>query len=296
MGAILRDCSPALAAALAGGQPLWRADLFSITLRDGVTVLNWCAWDSDLICGGVTYASRKPWIERSTWNVANTCEVPTLTARLLALNDGFAGGANIKTQIVGGLFDGAAFLLSRAFMASPGNADALGSIALFGGVVGGVEIVGSTAKLSIKGKVNTLDQNVPHNLYQVGCNHAFCDAGCTLSRASFTGSFAAGAAPTPSFIPWSGAPPVNAANYQNGTLTMTSGAGAGQSRGIAQASAAGLTLSYPLYIAPAPGDAFTAFQGCDKSFNSGSGQSCTDRSNTLNYRGFPFIPPPNTAY
>ncbi|HEX3916531.1 MAG TPA: DUF2163 domain-containing protein [Caulobacteraceae bacterium] len=296
MGSILRPCSPALAAALAAGAPLWRADLFSFTLADGVTVLNWSSWDGPLTCAGVANASQRPWIERSNWNVANTLEVPSLACRLVALGDGFAGGAQIKLQIHNGLFDGASFLLSRAFMTAPGDADALGAIALFGGKVGGVDIIGTTATLTIKGKVNDLEQNVPRNLYQIGCNHAFCDAGCTLSRASFTAAFTAGAAPTPVFIPWSGSPPGNATSYQNGTLTMTGGPASGQRRMIATADSTGLTLAYPLYQTPAPGDAFTAFQGCDKTLNSGSGQSCTDRANTLNYRGYPFVPPPNTAY
>jgi len=296
VSALLRPASPALAAALAGGAPLWSADLFVLTLAAGAGAYNWTSWDSDLALAGVTYASASPWLTRSSWNVTSTVEVPSLTVYLRALDAPFAGGANLKTQIHNGLFDGAAFLLSRAYMTAPGAVAALGAVLLFGGFVGGVDIVGTTATLQIKGKVNNLDQNAPRNLYQVGCNHAFCDAGCTLSRAAFTASFAVGAAPTAAFIPWSGAAPGNATNYQNGTLTLASGAAAGQSRTIAQATGAGLALAYPLYAVPAPGDAFTAFQGCDKTFDSGSGQSCTDRSNTLNYRGFPFVPPPNSAY
>jgi uncharacterized phage protein (TIGR02218 family) len=296
MAALLRQASPALAAALAGGAPLWGADIFAVTTLAGGPTLTWCAWDRDLTVDGVVYASKAPWLERSSWNVANTLQVPTLTVRLRALDDGFAGGANIKAQIVGGLLDGAGLLFSRVFMTAPGAATALGALPLFGGKIAGVEIVGSTATLSVKGKVNDLDQTVPRNLYQVGCNHAFCDAGCALSRAAFTAAFAVGAAPTAAFIPWSGAAPAGAASYQNGTLTFTGGAAAGQSRTIAQATAAGLLLAYPLYAVPAPGDPFTAFQGCDKTFNSGSGQSCTDRGNTLNFRGFPFVPPPNSAY
>jgi uncharacterized phage protein (TIGR02218 family) len=295
MSALLRSASPELAAALAGGVQLWRADIFAVTLLGG-TMQNWCTWDCDLTVAGVLYASKAPWLERSSWNVSNTMEVPTLTLRLRALDTSFAGGADIKTQILGGLFDGASLTFSRVFMTSPGAVSALGALPLFAGKIAGVDIAGTTATLSVKGKVNDLDQNVPRNLYQVGCNHAFCDPGCTLSRASFTAAFTVGGAPTATFIPWNGAAPGNATNYQNGTTTITGGAAAGQSRTIAQATSAGLTLAYPLYSTPAPGDAFTAFQGCDKTFNSGSGQSCTDRANTQNYRGFPFVPPPNSSY
>lgn len=296
MSALLRSASSELQAALAGGVRLWRADLFAFTLAGGAP-LNWTSFDTDLAVGGSTYASKAPWLERTNWNVANTMQVPSLTVYLRAFNSGFNGGAQVKTQIHNGLFDGAAFLLSRAFMTSPGAAGVVGMVGLFGGEVGGVDITGSTATLTIKGKTNLLDQFAPRNLYQIGCNHAFCDPGCTLNRAAFTAAYAAGAPGlTSTFIPWSGSPPANAAAYTSGTLTMTSGAASGQSRTIAQADGSGLTLVYPLYQTPATGDAFTAFQGCDKTFDSGSDQSCTAYDNAQNYRGYPFVPPPNAAY
>lgn len=295
MSALLRPASTALANALAGGVELWAADLFTFTLADGVTQYHWTTWDTDLVSSGVTYSSKAPWLSRSSWSVVNTLEVPTLTVSLLALNSGFGGGGSIKTQIHNGLFDGASVLFSRAFMLTPGAPDVLGAIPLFGGKVGPIDLIGTEATITVKGKVNDLDQNVPRNLFQIGCNHAFCDAGCTLNRASFTSTFFVGVTPGATFIPWSAAP-ANPGLYNGGTFALTGGAGAGQRRTISAANSSGLFLSYPLAIVPAAGDAFTAFQGCDKTFNSGSGQSCTDRSNTQHYRGFEFVPPPNAAW
>lgn len=296
-----RTLSPALATALAGGVPLWRADLFDFTLIGG-SVYRWTTWDSDLTASGHVYSSRfdvstgNPFIKRTKWNLTNTMAVPSLDVTLLALNGGFAGGANIKTQIHNGLFDGASVLLSTAFMSTPGNTSALGVVPVFSGYVGGVTIEGGQAKITVKGKNNNLDQYAPRHVYQVGCNHAFCDSGCTLNRVTFTTAYNVGTGPTPSFVPWASSPS-NPARYTSGTLTMTSGAASGQSRTIIQANASGLTLAYPLYELPAAGDSFTAFQGCDKSFNNaGSVQSCTAYANTNNYDGFPFVPPPGTAY
>jgi len=291
---ILRAASPALAAALQGGVPLWSAELFTFTLVAGAPTFRWTSFDGDLVAGGQTYLSRKPWLTRSKWNVTNTMEVPSLTVKLAALNDGFNGGVSIKAQIHNGLFDGASFLLSRAYMTTPGDTTALGTIDLFGGEVAGLTLIGSLATITIKGKVNKLNQYVPRNVYQIGCNHAFCDPGCTLSRASFTSSYTVGSSPSVSFIPWTSTPS-SPARYTGGTITFTSGPASGESRNISKADGTGLTLSYPLYVAAAPGDGFTAFEGCDKTFNSGSGQSCTDRSNTQHYRGFEFVPPPNAA-
>ncbi len=296
MSALLRDASPALAAALASGQRLWSADIYVVTLVDGTTVLRWTTWDRDLTYSGDDYSSKAPWVNRSAWKVTNTMEVPTMQLRLMALNDGFAGGASIKSQIHQGLLDGSNVLMSRVYMTTPGGADALGAVDMFGGGVAGIDLDGITADIAIKGRVNDLDQYAPRNLVQVGCNHAFCDAGCTLNRATFTTGYTVGASSTSTFIPWSGSPPANATNYQGGNVAMTTGVASGARRTVAKADASGLTLSYPLYDVPAPGDGFDAFEACDKSFNSGSGQSCTDRSNTQHYRGFEFTPPPSAAF
>ncbi|MBE7190375.1 phage BR0599 family protein, partial [Jatrophihabitans endophyticus] len=52
-----------------------------------------------------------------------------------------------------------------------------------------------------------------------------------------------------------------------------------------------LALAYPLTAAPAAGDAFTVYQGCDHRL-----ATCqTQFANQANFRGFPFIPPPTLA-
>lgn len=292
--AILRQANAALALALLGNQELWRADLFEFYLSDGVTEFDWAAWSADLVVGIKTYQSKAPWLKRSKWNVTYTMEVPSLVVYLMALNDSFAGGASIKAQIHNGLFDGAKFALRSLFMQTPGVVGDLGDVALFDGKVAGIDLIGSMATITIKGRSNDLDQYAPHNIYQIGCNNAFCDADCTLARATFTASYVVGASPTNLFIPWASVPG-SPTNYIHGTLVMTSGAASGARRTIEDADSSGLTLAYPLYATPAAADTFTAFEGCDKSFDSGSGRSCTDRSNTQNYDGYEFIPEPSAA-
>lgn len=287
---ILRSCSGSLALALNGGVELWSADLFEFTLQDA-TVYRWTTWPKDLSVSLNTYTSRAPWLKRSKWSVENTMSIPTMDVTLMALNDSFAGGASIKLQVHNGLFDGASMLLSRAYMSTPDVTATLGTIELFGGIVGGIDLDGGKAVINCKGKNNLLDQNVPRNVYQVGCLHAFCDTGCTLSRASFTSAYTVGASPTRFFIPWNGAAPGNYALYQFGTIKFTSGNNSGQTRNIASVDATGITLAYPLYYTPTAGDGFTAFEGCDKTRT-----RCQSLSNEQNYRGFPYIPPPDSAY
>ena len=296
MSALLRTASLALQTALATNAVRYSADLITITLIDGVTTFNWTNFDGDLVFGGVRFTSQGQFLSRSSWKVTNSMEVPTLTVKASALNTGFNGGASLQLQIHDGLLDGATLLLQRAFMGTDVNPNTLGTVPLFLGKIGAIDLDGLTATLTVKGKVNDLDQYAPHNLYQVACNHAFCDSGCTLSRASFTASYTVGASPSSIFIPWPGTAPANYATYQNGTLAMTSGAASGSRRTIASATSAGLGLSYPLAAVPAPGDSFSALQGCDKTLNSGSTQSCTAYSNTQHLRAFPFVPQPSAAY
>jgi len=48
---------------------------------------------------------------------------------------------------------------------------------------------------------------------------------------------------------------------------------------------------YPLPFAPAFGDAFTVYAGCDRTL-----ATCQGRfNNKANFRGFPFVPPAETA-
>jgi uncharacterized phage protein (TIGR02218 family) len=55
---------------------------------------------------------------------------------------------------------------------------------------------------------------------------------------------------------------------------------------------ASLILMYPLPAAPATGDAFTVYAGCDH-----TPATCSARfANLANFRGFPYVPPPQIAY
>jgi len=296
MADFLRTCPAPLALALQGNVKLYSTDLYVFTLADGVTTYRWTTWETDLVVAGHNYSSKDQWLKGGDWSVTNDMTVPTMQVDLYALDDAFGGGANIKTQIHNGLFDGATCLMSQLFMETPGDTASLGAIDLFGGVTGAIDIIGSGATITVKGKNNLLDQNAPRNTYQIPCQHGFCDVGCTLNRATYTTSYAVGASPSTYFLPWPGAAPANYAKYRSGWLAMTSGAASGSRRSITAADATGLTLAYPLWNLPAPGDTFSATEGCTKMQNDGSGQDCTARGNTQNYRGFRWVPPPSAGY
>jgi uncharacterized phage protein (TIGR02218 family) len=286
----MRPCNVTLAAALAAGDVLMRrAEAYKITTKLG-TIFRWSTYDKKIPNGLDTYTAQGPFLKRSSWKLTNTMQVPSMTMKLSSLNQSFNGGASLIGQITQGLLDGASVVMTEIYMDATVDAvSVIGDIVIFGGRVSVASTDGLTATIQVKGANNRLDQYAPRRLYQVGCNNTFCDAGCTLLRASFTSSFTVGASPTRLFVPWA-SPPGTPSQFVLGTLTMTSGAASGESVTVGAADASGCTLVFPLYAAPAPGDTFTVFQGCDKTI-----ATCTGRSNNQNGLWFPFIPPAETA-
>jgi uncharacterized phage protein (TIGR02218 family) len=83
----------------------------------------------------------------------------------------------------------------------------------------------------------------------------------------------------------------NWAKLGNGVCTVTGGVAEGQQRTVQYAVATGMAFCYPLYEIPAAGDTFTVSYGCDK-----TQATCGARfANAQNYRGFPFVPPAESA-
>jgi uncharacterized phage protein (TIGR02218 family) len=74
-------------------------------------------------------------------------------------------------------------------------------------------------------------------------------------------------------------------------VTFESGANVGVSRTVRQSTTSGLYLARPLDYVPTAGDSFVVYKGCDKSMT-----TCQSRFNNLaNFRGFPFVPPPELS-
>jgi uncharacterized phage protein (TIGR02218 family) len=289
----MRPISAAAQAYLASSAGAFPADLFTLTLIGGSPVYRWTSTDIQISYGGFTWLAQSPNLSRSALSVRNTVEVPELKVTLSAFDTDFVGGSNIKQQIHEGALDGARLKLERLPMPAPGDTSLGPPTLMFDGRVGQVQLTSTGAVLQVKGDIVIMNQYAPRNIFQTSCQWTFCDAGCTLSEASFTfGYTVGGATPTISFVPWSG-PPGFPAAYVFGKITMTSGINSGQVRMIRNADSSGITVSYPFFNVCAAGDTFQALEGCDKSLNAaGSIQSCQSYSNTAHFRGFPYVPPP----
>ncbi len=202
------------------------------------------------------------------------------------------GGVPFLQAMRNGLLDGAEITRTRVFINSwlPSDcANPIGGTILFKGRVGTVDSIGRTsAQVTVNSDLVLLDIQMPRNLYAPNCQHRLYDAGCTKVKSAYGTNGTVGASSTAYQINWTNAPGVA---FSQGTITFSSGANTGATANIKSATTSALYLAYPLPYAPATGDAFTAYQGCDH-----TQATCNGRfKNLTNFRGFPYVPPPTFA-
>lgn len=282
----MRNASGPMKIFLATRAPFFIADLFTLTLIDG-TKFYWTSASANVTYGGITWIAAGPTVTRSSWEVKNTIDVPQMVIQLLSNGADFPTN-NLKLLIHDGLLNGSQFLLERAIMPTFGDTS-LGLIILFQGQTSSIKLTAIGAEITVKGANVLLQQYMPRNKYMLPCIHALYDAGCTLHAADFTETMTVSSANTTTLNWVSG--PANPSYYIRGVAVITSGLGAGQRRSIELTDGAGAALSYPLYIAPLAGDTFDIIQGCAKTQD-----ACLNQFNNIqHYRGFPYIPPAETA-
>lgn len=282
----MKSASAALIALL-NSDTFIMADLYTLTSATGA-VARYTGYDMDLVVAGQVFASDGPIISRSRVRTLVGIEVDSLDLSIAAaITDTFMGVPILQVAHNGGL-DGARLRLERVFMASPGDTSA-GTLLLFEGRVSDVQVSRSEAKLTVKSDLELLNIKLPRNLYQPGCLHTLFDAGCGLIKSAWGVAGTVSAGSTVGSINCSLA---NAAGYFDaGTITYSSGPNAGVTRTIKRYTPGNVALSLPLKAVPVAGDAFLAYPGCDK-----AQATCTNKfSNLANFRGFPYVPIPETA-
>jgi uncharacterized phage protein (TIGR02218 family) len=280
----MKAASPALIAYLNSGTQFLMADLFTLTLNGGYTV-RYTGADVDLTCGGNVFKSFL--IERSKTRSAVGLEVDTLE---VTANPGPADTLNGVPWIAAarnGALDGAVLQLEKLFMPTWGDAS-LGSIVLFSGRVSDLDCGRTVVKLTIKSELELLDTQLPRNFYQSGCGNTLFDSACALSKAAFAVN---GAATNSSISQIASALPHADDYFTLGTITFTAGANAGVTRSVRQFANGVFTLALPLLAPVQHGDTFAAYPGCDK-----VKATCENKfANVVHFRGFPFVPDPETA-
>lgn len=291
----MKSASPALLSLLASRQ-FFSADLFLFSLVGGGT-LNYTSGDKDIIWNSTTWSAGKsvgPYFDRKEnkakckWKIG--VEVDTLVFDALP-KDSTVNGQPFLSAVRQGVFDGAEMTLYRAFMPTYGDT-AAGTVIMFAGRVAEIDAGRSLATFTINSHLELLNIGLPRNLYQSSCVNTLFDASCGISSAAFqvNGTVAA-TSTTDSFT----ATLAQATGYFDlGYVTFTSGPNSGFSRTVqkyTKGTPGSVALISPFPAAPAPGDAFSIYPGCDK-----TQATCSARFNNLaNFRGFPWIPAPSTA-
>ncbi len=229
-----------------------------------------------------------PIIKRGPLRSTVGVEVDALDLTLLTNADVVIQGVPLAQFARAGGFDGARVQLDRYFAANWHSAPA-GNLTLFAGRVSELDASGTEVHMSVKSDLELLNTQMPRNLYMAQCAHALYSTGCTLSAATWTATGEATGGTARAIA----TDLAQADGYFNlGTVKFLTGANAGLTRTVRGHTGGVLTVSYPLPFDPAPGDEIEARPGCDK-----LKATCNTKfSNAVNFRGFPFIPAPETSY
>lgn len=267
------------------------ADLYTFTLADG-SVLRYTGADRALPVAGQTYQPAV--IQRSRTRLVLGIEVDSLDLRLAPHSGMNLAGVPFAQACHAGALDGANVLVQRAFFErwpTPNDLPARsGTVHLFEGNIAGVDLDGLEVAIRVVSYLERLNIKMPRNLYQASCGNTLYDAHCGVNRIArqVSGSVAGGSTRA---VLQSGIGQA-AGWFDLGTIEFTSGANKGVARSIKAYAAGRFTLSVPLAITPSPGDTFLAYPGCDQTLS-----TCTGKfANTARFRGFPWIPIPETAY
>lgn len=283
----MKPASAGLIALLNSATQFYMADLYTFTLADG-SVLRFSGAETDIKVGANTYSVGGLRFVRGATRLVIGLEVDTLDITVYTDAATTVAGKPFLSFVRAGGLDGAEATLERAFMLNWGDVSN-GAVTLFAGRVANAEVGRASAKLTVKSNLELLNVKMPRNLYQPGCVHTLYDSGCGLLKSNYAVSGAAAAGSTKTVI--TSALGQATGYFDLGMVQFTAGANAGQKRTVRSFAAGAFTVSLPLPFAPAAGDAFTAWPGCDK-----TQATCTTKFNNLaNFRGFPFIPVPETA-
>ena len=285
----MKNASSPLVTFLLNQQTRVFCDLYTVTLQGG-SVLYWSSAASAITYNSHTYALG-PRIDDLGMNQKVGVQTDNLKFKIYYGPGDTIAGAPIASFIMGLGFDGSIIRVDRAWAdswTSMLNNNIVGSFCRFMGRFSEAQDVGETeATILVNSPEELLDTSVPAELWSASCLNNFCDANCTLSKATYTASGNVTSVTSATAFKINLTPTAGVYNF--GYLTFTSGANSGLQRSVQTQDASGnLSFIAPFPSAPSVGDTFTITQGCDLSLN-----TCVNKfSNKAHFRGQPFVPLP----
>jgi uncharacterized phage protein (TIGR02218 family) len=295
--------------ALVAGQRQWIiAHVYKFTSATGLTDY-FTDFDTDIAYAGNDYKSGGLRIDGLRMKIAVGISVDEQDCTIWASPTDTLFGAAFLTGMAEGLMDGGTIQRTRiVWVPTTGNVAAdilappIAAWPMFLGYMSKIEKLGrASVQFKVKSPLVKLNIDMPRNFYQPSCLWSLFDdsvtthvagVGCTLLASSYAVTGTVGASPTQKVIPVAGGVATRTGgdglpNYQRGRIIFSSGVNDGLMATLDTNDANNVYLAYPLNAACSPGDTFTIYPGCQKSFN-----TCgTKFGNTANFRGFDVVPP-----
>lgn len=288
----MRAASAGLISLLNSNTTFLIADLLTITQQNGA-ITRLTSADFDVVANGFSFLSSGPKFTRGKTKIVLGITVDTMPLSIFPQATDLLGGVPWPQAAAAGALDGARILVERAHMATWGDTS-VGTVILFSGRVSEINPSRNEVALTVKSDLEMLDIQMPRNTLQPYCIYTLYDAGCTLLKANFLVSGVVTAGSTAASILASAL--TQATGYFDlGTMTFTSGGNNGVSRNVkTYTNVGGVKTITPIVafpFAPANGDTFSIYPGCDKTQS-----TCNTKfSNSAHFRGYPYIPVPETA-
>ena len=276
------------AARAAPDAPLAFAECFTFITTTG-TQYTWTNVDYDVSFNGSLFLASGPLVVGLKYKGSVGLEVDKQQITIAARPTDVVNGAPFIIALRDGAFDGAPVFRDRVFLSSPAGT-VVGGVRMFQGRISTVDSVGRTqATVTVASDLVILDYDMPKNLFSPTCLHVLYDAGCGIIRGTFSLDGTVGAGSNSNTINFSGA----RAGDAQGSLVFTSGANANLRATVRSVNVGtSYSLMYPLPFAPTEGDGFNVAFGCDHTQATCQGKF----NNLINFRGFPYVPPPQLAY
>ena len=254
----MKTASAGLIALLNSGAPLITADLYTITLTDGM-ILYYTNADIDIIYGGNTYLHR-PAIKRSNLTFTEGISVDSLDVNINPESTDLIGSITMSQAFRNGTFDGAILQLDKAFFTDWTQTPEVLEKLFLGRM--DVDTIGASGiKVDVKSMTELLNVAIPKRVYQATCPWTLYDSStCKAVKASFSSNGTVASTSTETVINCGLA---QAAGYfDQGVILFTSGANLNVKRSVKSYTAGQITLINPLQYAPSVNDTFTISRGC----------------------------------
>lgn len=262
----MKTASAELKAILNGSSNFLMADLWTITLRNGV-VLRYTSADIDLSYGGNTFHANDVLCDGGSisWNCgleASECNL-TLYPNQTESAPTMVGDMTFKEAVIGGLFDRATIKRERAFMQNWGDTTP-GTVTLFIGQITSSTSSRNAAEITASDLRYLLNVYMPQRQYQATCAYVFGDGRCQFNREILKKNSSVMVGSTGSTIKCA---LTDAPGYfNNGIVQFTSGVNQGLVRSVKYWANGEIQLVAPFPKQVSVDDQFSITPGCSKNF------------------------------